>query len=163
MDLQFELDGQGSLDITSDSAVVTVFEFKSSLAGNSALLLHPLPQTALAWPACPLPKQSLQTVQGCMGSSFVGFIASSSGTCQVCQPCRHDQGQAAAEGAPGDAALGAHAQQRPLPAGRPVPAREGVPLLPKELLGALTSSRLSMHACPPVAHSPTHTPWLSEV
>ncbi|CAL5221870.1 g4132 [Coccomyxa viridis] len=30
---QFELDGQGALDITSDSAVVTVFEFKSSMAG----------------------------------------------------------------------------------------------------------------------------------
>ena len=32
--MQFELDGQGALDVTSDSAVVTVFEFKSSLAGS---------------------------------------------------------------------------------------------------------------------------------
>ncbi|CAK0779917.1 hypothetical protein CVIRNUC_004888 [Coccomyxa viridis] len=30
---QIELDGQGSLQVTGDSAVVTVFEFKSSLAG----------------------------------------------------------------------------------------------------------------------------------
>ena len=35
--MQIELDGQGSLQITGDSAVVTVFEFKSSLAGAPAL------------------------------------------------------------------------------------------------------------------------------
>ena len=38
--MQIELDGQGSLQVTGDSAVVTVFEFKSSLAGAPALL-HP--------------------------------------------------------------------------------------------------------------------------
>ena len=35
--MQIELDGQGSLQITGDSAVITVFEFKSSLAGAPAL------------------------------------------------------------------------------------------------------------------------------
>lgn len=32
--VQFELDGQGVLQVNGDSAVVTVFEFKSSLAGD---------------------------------------------------------------------------------------------------------------------------------
>lgn len=40
MHAQFELDGQGALQVTGDSAVVTVFEFKSSLAGQHTSLSH---------------------------------------------------------------------------------------------------------------------------
>ncbi len=43
---QFELDGQGALHVAGDSAVVTVFEFKSSMAGE-ILSAHSSPRPKL--------------------------------------------------------------------------------------------------------------------
>jgi hypothetical protein len=39
--LQFELDGRGTLEVFSDEAVITAFEFKASLAGAALLLPQP--------------------------------------------------------------------------------------------------------------------------